>query len=69
MKKSELRQIIKEEIQNTLLEQQVKDFVSKYGKVKISESQKEKNYEYFYNRISNGVDKIKQMLRDNGHID
>jgi hypothetical protein len=69
MKKSELRQIIKEEIQNILLEQQVKDFVSKYGKVKISESQNEKNYEYFYNRISKGVDKFKQMLRDSGHID
>lgn len=36
---------------------------------KISESQNEKNYEYFYNRISKGVDKFKQMLRDNGHID
>lgn len=43
MKKSELRQIIKEEIKKTLLEaqqlqsleQQAKDFVLKYGKVKI----------------------------------
>ena len=43
MKKSELQQIIKEEIQKSLneiqqlqsLEQQAKDFVSKYGKVKI----------------------------------
>lgn len=35
----------------------------------ISESQNEKNYEYFYNRISKGVDEFKQMLRDNGHID
>ena len=48
MKKSELKQIIKEEIfkslnQNTLsesqqlqsLKQQAKDFVSKYGKVKV----------------------------------
>ena len=36
---------------------------------KINESQNEKNYEYFYNRISKGVDKIKQMLKENGHID
>ena len=43
MKKSELRQIIKEEINRVLiesqqlqsLEQQAKDFVSKYGKVKV----------------------------------
>ena len=50
MKKSELRQIIKEEIKKVInfnfknlsesqqlqsLEQQAKDFVSKYGKVKI----------------------------------
>jgi hypothetical protein len=43
MKKSELQQIIKEEIQKSLkeiqqlqsLEQQAKDFVLKYGKVKI----------------------------------
>lgn len=35
----------------------------------LSESKHEKNYEYFYNRISKGVDKFKQMLRDSGHID
>lgn len=110
MKKSELRQIIKEEIQSVELKNKFNKFINdnyeafldtigkeyeevfsrrlfdafeaykeKFGekhplefefhnKTNLNESQIGQNYEYFYNRISKGVDTIKKMLKDKGYV-